>query len=163
MVAGCGSAHDSEQVLPTSRAQTTASTITTGTAVDVDELGDGTHQVRVDSADLVGGSVTLDGVQVFTGMDAVLAYLADTDGAQLEGPQFYVRNGTSDPQEFPVDAAGEFSVIAAEACCEAVDVGWSGLASAVAGDFTGIWGGDPPFTAVIDNGVVVSLEQIYIP
>lgn len=144
-----------------------SSSITTTTtdpsAPDVDDLDDGTHQVRVDSVDLTGGTLTIDGVQVMEGMEAVLAYLADTDGAQLEGPQIYVRNGTRAPAELPVDASGSFSVILAESCCELIEVGWSGVANVVSSDFEGAWGNNPPFEVTIEGGEVISASQIHIP
>jgi hypothetical protein len=107
--------------------------------------------------------MTVDGVQVMEGMDAVLAYLADTDGAQLEGSQVYVRNARATPTEFPVEAAGSFAVIPAEACCDPVEVGWSAFAGAVNTDFESVWGNNPPFEIVIDSGVVTSARQIHIP
>jgi hypothetical protein len=126
-------------------------------------MGDGTHQVRVDGADLVGATMTVDGVQVMEGMEAVLAYLADTDGAQLEGPQVYVRNATAAPSELPVDAAGSFAIIPREACCDPVEVGWSGFAAAVNAGFEGTWGSNPPFEVTIEGGLVTSARQTYIP
>ena len=157
---GTGAATGAFQSSTTS---TTSNGSDTGSGPDVDELGDGAHEVRIVELDLTVGSVTLDGLTVMEGMEAVLAYLGDTGGAQLEGPQIYVRNAVVDPRDFPVDAAGSFSVIAEDACCEPVDVGWSGLAAAVDADFDGVWGNNPPFLAVIEDGQVVSLEQIHIP
>lgn len=146
-----------------SSARSSSTTTIETSAPDVDDLDDGTHQVRVEAVDLLGGTITIDGVQVMEGMEAVLAYLADTDGAQLEGPQIYVRNGTPTPMQFPVDASGPFSVIVAEGCCEPVGVGWSGFANAVSSDFEGVWGNNPPFEVTIEDGEVVSATQIHIP
>jgi hypothetical protein len=161
-VCGCGQGTDSGAGAP---ADTTTSQATTTESPrpDPDELGDGTHQVRVDGADLVGGTMTVDGVEVMEGMEAVLAYLADTDGVQLEGSQVYVRNARSTPKEFTVDAAGSFAVIPADACCDPLEVGWSGFAGAVNAGFEGVWGNNPPFEVTIDGGVVTSARQIHIP
>lgn len=159
---GCGQGGDSESGDPAG-ASGSQTTTTVSPRPDPDDLGDGTHQVRIDGVDLVGATMTVDGVQVMEGMEAVLAYLADTDGAQLEGSQVYVRNSRATPMEFPVDAAGSFAVIPAEGCCDPVEVGWSGFAGAVNAGFEGVWGNNPPFAVTIDGGVVTSARQIHIP
>ena len=79
------------------------------------------------------------------------------------GVHNFMRNIREVPQAFPVDATGTFSIIPADACCEAVDVGWSQFAAEQSAGFEGIWGKNPPFTAEIVDGTVVSLEQIHIP
>lgn len=128
-----------------------------------DTLDDGDHQVLIGAVDTAGATATVDGVQVLSGMDAVLAYLADTDGAQLEGAQWYVRNAEAVPQELPVDESGSFSVIRAEACCDPVAVSWPELAASATGGFADLWGRNPPFAATIEDGTITSLTQVYIP
>ena len=128
-----------------------------------DELVDGTHQVTVDSADAAAGTVRVDAVEVLEGTEAVLAYLADTDGAQLEGPQVYVRDRVDSLEEVPVDPDGTFAVIFAPSCCEPQDLGWHGFTDLAANHFPDVWGNSPPFRAVIDNGRITSLVQIYVP
>ena len=128
-----------------------------------DTLDDGDHEVLVTAVDAAGATATVDGVQVLSGMDAVLAYLADTDGAQLEGAQWYVRNTEAVPQELPVDASGSFSVIRAEACCETVAVAWPEFAASATGGFADLWGRNPPFAATVEDGTITSLTQVHIP
>lgn len=161
LVAGCGQGgreDGSDDSLPATSEDTT-----TSSAPGPDDLGDGAHEVLVESADRAGATVTVDGVQVLSGMDAVLAYLGDTDGAQLEGAQWYVRNANSDPQEFDVDTSGTFSVIRAEACCDLVAADWAEFATSASTDFANLWGRNPPFAATIEDSTITSLTQIYIP
>ena len=128
-----------------------------------DELVDGTHQVTVDSVDTAAGTVRVDAVEVLEGTEAVLAYLADTDGAQLEGPQVYVRDQVERLEELPVDPEGEFAVIFAPNCCEPQDLGWHGFADLAEDHFPDVWGNSPPFEVSIENGRVTSLVQLYVP
>lgn len=102
-------------------------------------------------------------MQVLEGTEAVLAYLADTDGQQLEGPQVYLRNQVQEPQELPVDPGGEFAVVFGPQCCEPQDLGWDGFARLANEGFPDVWGVNPPFEATIEDGVVTSLVQIYVP
>ncbi len=130
---------------------------------DPDRLTDGTHQVSVRSVDGDSHRLTLDGVQVLEGTEAVLAYLADTHGNQLEGPQVYVRNHREKLQDLQVDPDGEFAVIFGPQCCEPQDLGWHGFAELANSGFADVWGKDPPFEVTITNGTVTSLIQTYVP
>lgn len=116
--------------------------------------------VSVDPANHI---VAVDGIQVLEGIEAVLAYLADTDGQQLEGPQIYLRNKVERIRDLPVDPTGEFAVIFAEDCCEPRDLGWHGFSEAARSGFADLWGENPPFEAEIRHGVVTSLVQIHTP
>lgn len=129
---------------------------------DPDDLTDGTHLVTVDSADVAAGTITVDGIEVLEGAEAALAYLEDTDGNQLEGPQAYVRNVSRVLQDLPVDSQGEFSVIFGPECCEPQDQGWQGFAELAGSGFPDVWGVAPPFEVTINNGIVTSLVQTYL-
>ena len=130
---------------------------------DPDVLGDGTHEVQVVSVDPRSDTVTLDGVQVLEGTEAVLAYLADTDGQQLEGAQVYLRNRVEAPRELPVDPGGEFAVVFGASCCDPEDLGWHGFSELAGDGFPGLRSANPPFEATIDGGVVTSLVQLHLP
>jgi hypothetical protein len=162
VLAGCGQGGRDDGVADGSGPSQSAAPTTT-TEPGTDSLDDGDHEVLVTAVDAAGPTATVDGVEVLSGMDAVLAYLADTDGAQLEGAQWYVRNAEAAPQELPVDESGSFSVIRADACCDQVAVTWPELASSASADFADLWGRNPPFLATIRDGTITSLTQVYIP
>ncbi|MEZ5238818.1 MAG: hypothetical protein R2716_07670 [Microthrixaceae bacterium] len=74
----------------------------------------------------------------------------------------YLRNQVQEPQELPVDPGGEFAVVFGPPCCEPQDLGWDGFAR-LANGVPGRLGVNPPFEATIEDGVVTSLVQIYVP
>lgn len=165
LLAGCGESDPggaTAEVSSTTTEPTTTSETDQGVREDED-LSDGTHEVSVDSVDSDAGTVTVDALEVLEGTDAVLAYLADTDGAQLEGPQVYIRDRVERTQELPVDTDGEFAVVFGPTCCEPEQLGWDGFAELADAHFPDVWGNRPPFTAVIEDGTVTSLVQIYVP
>lgn len=120
-------------------------------------------RVTVDSADVAAGTIAVDGIEVLEGPEAVQAYLADTDGNQLEGPHVYMRNVRGKLQDLPVDPEGEFAVIFGPECCAPQDQGWQGFAELAGTGFPNVWGVAPPFEVTIVDGTVTSLVQTYIP
>jgi hypothetical protein len=106
--------------------------------------------------------VTFDLVEVLTGQEAVDAHLEDT-GEVLDGEQFYLRDRNDLERTLPADpAAGPYSIIDVESCCDPIEVGFDGLA-AVRAQADQAAGADTPFTIVVQGGQVTSAVQMYLP
>lgn len=149
------------EVAPTTAVTPTSSEATEGQTGE--GLDDGEHVVFIDSIDEAAATMTVDLVELLTGQAAMDAYLEDT-GETLDGEAVYLRNRNDKLRALAVDAAaGPFSIIDAETCCEPIEVGFAGLTAVWAGGFADGIGSDPPFTISVRDDTITSAVQLYMP
>jgi hypothetical protein len=148
--------------VPSSNVSSTTAPATASTAPPDDALADGQHVVYLVAVDETSSSVTFDLVELLTGQEAADAYLEDT-GEVLDGEQFYIRDRNDRERTLPADpAAGPYSIVDLESCCEPIEVGFAGLA-AVRAQADQAAGADTPFTIAVQGGLITSAVQMYLP
>ncbi len=131
------------------------------------DLADGRHPVFLHDVDLAGRTLTVDVIQFLTGQDAVVAYQADHPD-DPDGPpnDYYIVNVNPRLRTLPVAAEVEVSLVLLH-LGEGVELkprSWATLLDDLAGGAPadGLVSASP-FWLTLDHGVVVGIEEQYLP
>ena len=136
-------------------------------AAEPTDLADGRHPVLLHGADLAGRTLSVDVIQFLTGQDAFDAYRADHPG-DLDGPpnDYYIVNANPRLRTLPVAADVDVQLVLLHRG-QGTDLKpgeWETLLDDLAGepsdqDLVSF----SPFWLTLDHGVVIAIEEQYLP